>query len=163
MDAEQDDDMTATDVVANLVTEQLQLSGERDRLKAVLLEDLKTHGWTEAMFKAATKAATAHQAQHESVAGSAKSRQVLTARQLADLVAKHGRGKFSVVSFFFLSRFCLSSALLTFTFFFFFPPDHVPDAVRTKLLHNLVLLVREFMSDESFSLSSDETGPGPER
>lgn len=82
--------LPATEYVTHAMTEFLQLSGERDRLKSVLVEDLRTEGWTAAMFKAANLADVAHQTEHDNVSNRAESR--LTARQLADIISKHGRG-----------------------------------------------------------------------
>lgn len=104
------DDMSATDLVANAVSERLQLSGERDRLKTILMEELRNQGWTEVMYKVATKAIFAHQVEteHESL-GSADDRQPLTAHQLAQLIAKQGHGS----SFTFFFAFLFISFLLT--------------------------------------------------
>lgn len=92
----QEEDLSATELVTSALCEELQLSGEKDRLKNMLLEDLRTHGWTEVMFKVAGKAtATAmHQAETESVgSGASKTRQSLSAFQLAQRIAKTGHGK----------------------------------------------------------------------
>lgn len=87
--------MTATEYMTAVMNERLHMSGERDQIKNILLEDLRTHGWTETMFKAATKATAVHNAENETVVGtgSANSFQTLTAHQLADLISKPAHGK----------------------------------------------------------------------
>lgn len=93
---DQNDELSATDLVANAVSERLQLSGERDRLKTLLMEDLRSHGWTETMYKFATKAAVTHQveAEHDTMGTAGDGRRPLSAQQLAQLIAKQGHGQF---------------------------------------------------------------------
>lgn len=90
------EEMDATELVTTVICEQLQLSGEKDRLKNMLIEDLRTHGWTESMFKAAAKATALHRAENDAVVGTgpAKSTQSLTAFHLAHLITKPGHGMF---------------------------------------------------------------------
>lgn len=111
----EDDEMTATDTMSTAVSERLQLSGERDQLKSMLLEDLRSHGWTESMFKAAAKAVAVHQVENETVAtGPGKSSQALSACQLAELIAKPGHGKSSLFLFIFKLFLCFNLSLQTF-------------------------------------------------
>lgn len=159
------DELPATDAVTNMVSEQLQLSGERDRLKHILLEDLRSHGWTEAMFKTASKAVNAHQVEHETVgSGSGKARQALTARQLADLIAKPAHGMtffififWGILFYIYLTFTCFSHFLVYVCFSNFHSmalalasAENVPDAVRTRLMQKLIVFVRDFVADGAY-------------
>lgn len=88
-------EMTATEYLVAVMNERLHMSGERDRIKNMLLEDLRTHGWMESMVKAANKATAVHQAENETAVGTGtgNSFPTLTAHQLADLISKPAHGK----------------------------------------------------------------------
>lgn len=113
---DRNDDLSATDLVASAVSERLQLSGERDRLKTLLMDDLRSHGWTETMYKCATKAAVAHQVEteHETMGTADDGRRPLSAQQLAQLIAKQGHGSLHRFSF------CIIAIPVDFGFVSFF-------------------------------------------
>lgn len=74
--------LTASERAALYVREELQLSGERDRLKERLQHELRDRGW--------------HQAMHEKAAQIARARlqqggPLLTARELARELSQFGR------------------------------------------------------------------------
>lgn len=90
--ADDDDVRTATERVAEALTEQLQLSGERDRLKEQLLEQLHTLGWTANLFREAAVTTSAHQSKSEQSGSGSKEPSALTVQHLSELLAKKGHG-----------------------------------------------------------------------
>ena len=80
----------AVEYVANVVCEHMQLSGERGKLRSMLLDELRSVGCVTGMMKPALQAVTTHQTENETISNTA-----LTARQLADLIHTPGRGMLS--------------------------------------------------------------------
>lgn len=96
---------TAADHVARQVLEHLQESGERDRIKEWLINDLESNGWTATLFKRAEEicAAQSHDPKLAATSGKPPSvdatnpRQAdnLTVRRIASQLSKEALGTFS--------------------------------------------------------------------
>ncbi|PXF44733.1 hypothetical protein BWQ96_05492 [Gracilariopsis chorda] len=120
---------TAADRVARQVLEHLQESGERDRIKEWLINDLESKGWTAMLFKRAEEICSAQSQDPKFGATSGKPPSVdaphsmqgddLTVRNIASQLSKEAM-------------------------------ESVPEAVRSKLMQEVLDATREFVARENF-------------
>lgn len=97
---------TAADRVARQVLEHLQESGERDRIKEWLINDLESKGWTAMLFKRAEEICSAQSQDPKFGATSGKPPSVdaphsmqgddLTVRNIASQLSKEAMGTFAL-------------------------------------------------------------------
>jgi len=96
------DESTATKEIARMLLEQLQESGERDRMKEWLFRELDTAGWKKSLSEQASKIVKARNAESESKEAahdgnsSSAARGTsgkITAKELATNLSAFGHGK----------------------------------------------------------------------
>ncbi|KAI0559611.1 Transcription factor e(y)2 [Gracilaria domingensis] len=117
-----------SDQVANQLLERMQQSGERDRIKEWLMNDLETTGWTSALLEKVTQLRSSSDksaSENTSAADATSSSQSdqLTVRRISSQLSKEA----------------LAS---------------VPDTVRSKLMQELLDICRQYVASENFASSS---------